>query len=418
MYIIRRANRQKRPDRAVYVPRHRRSNETESSSPLSRENSRVKRSTRERRSTTSSPAGTSSISCGENQVVSDFCTSIQSSSSSSREDEVNGSDASTVLGLDRNSHCAFESCIKGNFLEDNLTADDISISNSSDDSIKNNEFKLTNEKLLTNIERDDCVEKYSETADQRRNDNLFEHNSCNKDSRRESNGVSEEVKNSSRTGEPETVQTDTKFNGELEQSQTGLILDSNETELNELETAEVEELEEVQVEIEKGEMMSIEGVEDIIKSVGCEEISSEGESRSRDSRDLIMSTETNVKKEPKDEIPNRDEVVNHKNRRIIRQNLVSDVLLISDEELRQETIVNNESSVISVSPPSLQTKVKKVKKVERPKSKPAPPPLPPSKVNRDECDWDSLFDDNGDCLDPTLIEEVSFIYLLRHSIVK
>ncbi|XP_012281416.1 coiled-coil domain-containing protein R3HCC1L isoform X2 [Orussus abietinus] len=50
---------------------------------------------------------------------------------------------------------------------------------------------------------------------------------------------------------------------------------------------------------------------------------------------------------------------------------------------------------------------KKIKKVERQKSKPVPPPFPASKVNRDECDWDSLFDDNGDCLDPTLIEELT-----------
>lgn len=85
----------------------------------------------------------------------------------------------------------------------------------------------------------------------------------------------------------------------------------------------------------------------------------------------------------------------------IKQTFVSKVLIISSKEDEAET-----PTVKPVAPMTLPEK--KVKKVERAKSKPAPPPLPPSKINRDECDWDSLFDDNGDCLDPTLIEEVSF----------
>ena len=91
----------------------------------------------------------------------------------------------------------------------------------------------------------------------------------------------------------------------------------------------------------------------------------------------------------------------------IQKALISDVLIISTKNKSNKT---TEKSLVEVVPMTLPEK--RVKKVERPKSKPAPPPLPPSKLNREECDWDSLFDDNGDCLDPTLIEEVSFSKVL------
>lgn len=95
--------------------------------------------------------------------------------------------------------------------------------------------------------------------------------------------------------------------------------------------------------------------------------------------------------------------------RVNGQNLVSDILVISEPK-RKEKISPTEAApaVVAMTPPE-----KKVKKVERPKSKPAPPPSPPRKINRDECDWDSLFDDNGDCLDPSLIDEVGLMmYML------
>lgn len=95
-------------------------------------------------------------------------------------------------------------------------------------------------------------------------------------------------------------------------------------------------------------------------------------------------------------------VTDHKDcQHIVRQNVVSNVLVISDT-IQKKSKQSEQLSPILITPPE-----KKVKKIERPKSKPALPPSPPLKINRDECDWDSLFDDNGDCLDPTLIEEVS-----------
>ncbi|XP_039314573.1 coiled-coil domain-containing protein R3HCC1L isoform X2 [Solenopsis invicta] len=95
-----------------------------------------------------------------------------------------------------------------------------------------------------------------------------------------------------------------------------------------------------------------------------------------------------------------NDVTDHKDKQLIKQNIVSDVLIISDTQKKSKQ--PEQLSSILVTPPE-----KKVKKIERQKSKPAPPPSPPLKINRDECDWDSLFDDNGDCLDPTLIEELT-----------
>ncbi|XP_058808028.1 uncharacterized protein LOC131673771 [Phymastichus coffea] len=96
---------------------------------------------------------------------------------------------------------------------------------------------------------------------------------------------------------------------------------------------------------------------------------------------------------------------NKQNDGLVKQPLVSKVLVISSAEAKQENPDPAPSltpTVVPMTPPE-----KKVKKVERPKSKPAAPPALSVKIDRDECDWESLFDDNGDCLDPTLIEELS-----------
>ncbi|KAM0730668.1 Coiled-coil domain-containing protein R3HCC1L [Formica fusca] len=93
--------------------------------------------------------------------------------------------------------------------------------------------------------------------------------------------------------------------------------------------------------------------------------------------------------------------IDNENRQLVGQNIVPDILIISDN-MQKKPERSEQISPILVIPPE-----KKVKKIERQKSKPVPPPSPPIKINRDECDWDSLFDDNGDCLDPTLIEELT-----------
>ncbi|XP_044003429.1 R3H and coiled-coil domain-containing protein 1 isoform X2 [Aphidius gifuensis] len=108
---------------------------------------------------------------------------------------------------------------------------------------------------------------------------------------------------------------------------------------------------------------------------------------------------------------NSDDLSSDKNNEIIKiekKNIeCSSVLIISQcDSINDKKIKkiddDDDELPIAVRPPE-----KKSKKISRAKSKPVSPPSPQVKLNRDECDWDSLFDDNGDCLDPTLIEELT-----------
>lgn len=118
----------------------------------------------------------------------------------------------------------------------------------------------------------------------------------------------------------------------------------------------------------------------------------------------VVSSNVNKDNESKENLSNRNNTIVKKNEsnNIIRRNMVSDVLIISDV-VDKEPVKKVKQVPTMPMPPT----EKKTKKVERQKSKPAPPPSPPIKISRDECDWDSLFDDNGDCLDPSLIEELT-----------
>ena len=131
------------------------------------------------------------------------------------------------------------------------------------------------------------------------------------------------------------------------------------------------------------------------------------------SRDCSSSSSTRDNHESDRPSPDdRNEQANNKNRASLRSScIVSNVLIISDTKVREpeRKIVEavKEVETTPITPPE-----KKPKKIARAKSKPASPPSPQVKLNRDECDWDSLFDDNGDCLDPTLIEEVRFLFFI------
>ncbi|XP_034937756.1 coiled-coil domain-containing protein R3HCC1L isoform X2 [Chelonus insularis] len=112
--------------------------------------------------------------------------------------------------------------------------------------------------------------------------------------------------------------------------------------------------------------------------------------------------ETKVKDSSEVELKDQNSA-NEKLKKIVVKKNKSDVLIIStDDNVSEKPKVEDDASTVPTKPPD-----KKVKKMTRTKSKPALPPSPPIKINRDECDWDSLFDDNGECLDPTLIEELT-----------
>lgn len=123
-----------------------------------------------------------------------------------------------------------------------------------------------------------------------------------------------------------------------------------------------------------------------------------------DDQQLETKQSTVTESQPIAERLSNSNTTTDKNERLVKRNIISDVLIISDTVEKESKQVSEQVPTILTSPE------KKVKKIERPKSKPASPPSPPLKINRDECDWDSLFDDNGDCLDPKLIEEVSTSY--------
>lgn len=114
----------------------------------------------------------------------------------------------------------------------------------------------------------------------------------------------------------------------------------------------------------------------------------------------LKSTREITEENQSAESVNCDDIIVDCKSKVSEHNETSDVLVISDINKKQSNQPDQVSPVHAIPPE------KKAKKIERQKSKPVPPPSPSMKINRDECDWDSLFDDNGDCLDPTLIEEV------------
>ncbi|CAH2095753.1 unnamed protein product [Euphydryas editha] len=95
------------------------------------------------------------------------------------------------------------------------------------------------------------------------------------------------------------------------------------------------------------------------------------------------------------ELKRASQEINRSSKRIIKQSFDSDVLVISDpiEEAPSQNVGDNESV-----PEDNQEQTK-------PKSKPKLEPK--VSLKREENDWDAVFDDSGECLDPSLLEELT-----------
>lgn len=94
------------------------------------------------------------------------------------------------------------------------------------------------------------------------------------------------------------------------------------------------------------------------------------------------------------ELKRASQEINRSSKRIIKQSFDSDVLVISDPI--EEAPSQNASDAEPVPEEKEQDKPKPKQKLE-------------SKVSlkREENDWDAVFDDSGECLDPSLLEELT-----------
>lgn len=173
---------------------------------------------------------------------------------------------------------------------------------------------------------------------------------------------------------------------------------------------------------------NLHGVTNLSNSVGSTKHVEASEDRMC-SRNICVTNDCH-KKDENNECQVQEEQ-NRKNRRIIRGNFMSDVLIISDPDpvtevmapsaqidCRSEnvslhdSVLNEEKSLqLKSESVSVDTSGPDVKEHSGEKHKSSSPSssssLLPVNLNPDECTWDMLFDDNGECLDPKLMEEVS-----------
>ncbi|XP_053616040.2 uncharacterized protein LOC128678481 [Plodia interpunctella] len=109
-----------------------------------------------------------------------------------------------------------------------------------------------------------------------------------------------------------------------------------------------------------------------------------------DNDNYLYSKDEDVEKK---ELKRASQEINRSSKRIIKQSFHSDVLIISDpvEEAK------NEKNEVPIVPEVKEPEPKKLKpKLEAKLS-----------LKREENDWDAVFDDSGECLDPSLLEELT-----------
>ncbi|CAB3233260.1 unnamed protein product [Arctia plantaginis] len=117
-------------------------------------------------------------------------------------------------------------------------------------------------------------------------------------------------------------------------------------------------------------------------------------SEANQSNNIIENDYLYVKDEDdveKNELKRASLEINRSSKRIIKQSFHSDVLVISDpvetkEEVPDEPIAETKEPEAKKLKPKLEAKVS---------------------LKREENDWDAVFDDSGECLDPSLLEELT-----------
>jgi hypothetical protein len=99
------------------------------------------------------------------------------------------------------------------------------------------------------------------------------------------------------------------------------------------------------------------------------------------------------KKEDKDEkiLRRQSQEMNRSNRRLMKQTFTSDILEIGGDDQKVEK------------------RRSKSKKSSKPSSQPQSPTTKeaPQRLSPEEDDWETMFDDNGECLDPKLMDELT-----------
>ncbi|CAD1473357.1 unnamed protein product, partial [Heterotrigona itama] len=280
-------SRQRRPDRAVYIPRHRRSLETEGS-PQPSESARVNRTVKD-------------------NLLSAFCGQSRSSS--------NVKEMDSEVDVQQSMEC--EKTGSNTYFDNNQTNSDSEVNVYQEDP-KEITSSIVPEESTMEVKNEIAIEQ------------LF---NLNEDVPNDSNsaGLASEVK---------CEITDTEFQSETLEEQENSS--ENKNNLDSVETCIYSEIN-VNEEIDRSDKYK----DDII----------------------MINSDANNKKHA--EISNKDEITNQKNVQMMRRNMVSNVLIISD------TVQKEPEPIKEVIPVPLASPEKKVKKVVRQKSKPAPPPSPP-----------------------------------------
>lgn len=124
------------------------------------------------------------------------------------------------------------------------------------------------------------------------------------------------------------------------------------------------------------------------------EKSEEVEAMAQDGTNIISENYLGYSKDvedyEKEELKRASQEMNRGSKRLIKQSFDSDVLVISDpipEPVAEIKKVEQKAEVVDVKPKAkLEAKVS---------------------LKREENDWDAVFDDSGECLDPSLLEELT-----------